>query len=283
MFGGTSSSGPVAGGALYDSGLRQLDLDRHRQRALGAERRRFPQLLLTGEPGLVVEVCGQVPRLVSGVPTTSRPPGCWVRRTASPIDLRTRPPPALSQGSAHPPHQLAVHARNIGSAAEPLKRLTGLPGAPDRTRGAHPSGLGLAVQLGQDVAAEDLDPLAPGCGRRCAGRPGRSRGRRTAGSRRGARRGRREMTIRPSKSSGRTSSAIAAKSCGERMSALGNFMPPLGHSVIALASASSSVVGPRQVQLQHLRHRVRVLAGLAGALGELVEQPADLLQRRARR
>ncbi len=49
------------------------------------------------------------------------------------------------------------------------------------------------------------------------------------------------MSIRPSKSSGRTSLAICSKSNGERMSCLGNFMPPFGHSVTALASASSSV------------------------------------------
>src|SRR5260370_36402922 len=50
-----------------------------------------------------------------------------------------------------------------------------------------------------------------------------------------------EISMRPSKSSGRTSLAICAKSVGDRISALGNFIPPFGHSVIALRIASSSV------------------------------------------
>ena len=65
------------------------------------------------------------------------------------------------------------------------------------------------------------------------------------------------MSIRPSKSSGRTSLAICSKSSG-RADVL-----PSGTSCrrsatrsIAFASASSSVGGPGQVQLQDLRHRV---------------------------
>src|SRR5438067_1110750 len=49
------------------------------------------------------------------------------------------------------------------------------------------------------------------------------------------------MSIRPSKSSGRTSRAICANSSGVRMSALGNFIPPFGQYSIALTSAWSSV------------------------------------------
>ena len=39
--------------------------------------------------------------------------------------------------------------------------------------------------------------------------------------------------------------------------------------------------GPGQMDLEHLEHRVGVLARLARTLREPVEQPADLLQRRA--
>ena len=53
------------------------------------------------------------------------------------------------------------------------------------------------------------------------------------------------ISIRPSKSSGRTIFAIWAKSCGERMSCFGNFIPPFGHSVIAFFNASASVVAQR--------------------------------------
>ena len=49
--------------------------------------------------------------------------------------------------------------------------------------------------------------------------------------------------MRPLKSSGRTSFAIWAMSWGDRMSCFGNFIPPLGHSVIAFRSASSGT-GP---------------------------------------
>ena len=68
-----------------------------------------------------------------------------------------------------------------------------------------------------------------------------------------------EMTIRPSKSSGRTSWAMAAKSCGERMSAFPNFIPPLGHSRTALSSASSSVGA-------HDRCSCRTLGMVSGSL-----------------
>ena len=90
-----------------------------------------------------------------------------------------------------------------------------------------------------------------------------------------------EISIRPLKSSGRTSFAICAKSCGLLMSCLGNFMPPFGHSTIAFWSASSSVGAQDRCSWPMNRNVSGSLPDLAAAFAALLEDHLDLLLGRA--
>src|SRR6185312_10191348 len=87
----------------------------------------------------------------------------------------------------------------------------------------------------------------------------------------------------PAKCSGRTSLAIAAKSSGLRISALGNAIPPFGHSRTACSIAPSCVPAYETCNWMIFFERVRILPRLLGAPGKPAQQHRDLLIRRADR
>ena len=148
--------------------------------------------------------------------------------------------PSATRRSARPGHR-APRRPSRASQSRPAGRAVVVPGRARRRRPGRDARDGSSPgELRQHVAAEDLEPLglvAPDVVQVDLGDAEVEEPLDLGAVRSGSD----EMTIRPSKSSGRTSAAICAKSYGDRTSCLANFMPPLGHSVIALASASSSV------------------------------------------